>query len=81
MMLQVALAAMAVITMVTMPMEEMITEATTMVMVEMLKATMAMAAWEAMLLVVSFLQFKASSRVHKAATITVQLICHRCAKP
>ena len=61
MMLQVALAAMVVTTMGTTPTEEMITKATIMAMVAMLKATMEMAAREAMLLVVSLLQFKASS--------------------
>ena len=61
MMLQVALAAMVVTTMGTTPMEEMITKATIMATVAMLKATMEMAAREAMLLVVSLLQFKASS--------------------
>lgn len=51
-MLLVALGAMVVIKMGTTPMEEMITKATTMAMVEMLKATMAMVDMEAMLLVV-----------------------------
>ena len=51
-MLLVALGAMVVIKMGTTPMEEMITKATTMAMVEMLKATIAMVDMEAMLLVV-----------------------------
>ena len=71
MLLLVAMGAMVAATMVTMPMEEVATVATSVAMVVLPKATTAMVAMEALLLVVSSLQCQSLDKwccVHGGAT-------------